>query len=301
MPYNPAIIHGITDFSGKQDMEGYRTYDISWLVEVDDPELDGVVVAGNAAGLPPVGTQWIIGNDSDPYAFCTPEMTIDRLNDDQGELSEFFVVTQKFTTRPLKTDTTSPDNPLLLPPDVSGSFVRYTKEAYRDKDGQFLRSSSHERFTGAAVERDYSNHQVSIKINYATLPLATFLNYIHKVNNVSMWGLSARMVKLSNISWRKNYYGANYANVYYEITFDFDIEFDTFDRYVLDEGTRVLKDGGNPNNPKDFKLYTVEGQPGTVLLNGAGVAIDDVGDQFYFPFKLYQEANLLLLPIPSSL
>lgn len=301
MTYNRAITHGLIDFSAKQDRDGHRTYEVDWLVEVDDPYFDGPYVAANAAGLPPIGSVWVTGNDYDPYAFCTPEMKVARLNSDQGELSEFFVISQVFTTRPLNKDSQSPENPLLVPPEVSGSFVQFTREASRDKDGNPLKSSSLERFIGAAVERDYGNHQVTIKVNSATLPLATWMPYMHSVNSAALWGLSARMVKLSNVSWRRAYYGASYTSVYYEVTFDFDINFETFDRYILDEGTRVLKDGGNPEDPKDFKPFTIEGQPSNVLLDGAGKAITSLADQYYWQGKLYAEKNLLLLPIPSAL
>lgn len=295
-----AIVLGRLGWRARRDREGYRTYDIDWLVQVDDVYNDGPQVASGATGLPLVGSSWVVGNEADPGCVCTPESEVSTFNSDP-EPQEFYTVTQQFTNKPRKDDEQQVDNPLLQPAEVSGSFISYQFEAFQDKDGNGLLSSSHERFVGPAVERDGSRPQVVVNVNVATLPLGTYAQAINTVNITGMWGLSARMVKFSEFTWRKVFHGPDFATFYYEITMTFDINFQTFDRIILDEGTRVLKPGGTASNPKDYIPYTVDGQPAPVLLNGSGAAITNVASAFYYQKRLYTETNLLLLPVPPTL
>lgn len=294
-----ASLIGRLNWSGGMDDEGHRTYDIEWLVKVADAWLDGPVKAMQCPALPDIFSTWDWGNDIDDYAYCTPSLRCRPIV--QNEATDMYVIGQTFTTKPFTKNQGNPDNPLLNPPEISGSFTKFTREATRDKNGKGIKSSSHERFKGSVTERDYSRHNVQIKMVSATLPLTTYVQYIDSVNSVSMWGLSARMVKLSNVAWTKHFYGSAWASVYYDITYEFDIDFQTFRRYIMDEGTKVLKSGGTLTNPKDFEPYLVKGQPSPVILNGSGVAATSEGAIGYLPFDLYNEQNLLLLGVPSTL
>lgn len=293
-----ATLLGRLRWEGGTDEDRHRTYDIDWLVEVADAWNDGPIAAMQAPGIPSIFDFWNFGNEIDQFAYCSPKTTVKQVL--TGEPSDLFIVSQTFTTKPFKKDDQSPDDPLLKPPEISGSFVKFTREATQDKDGKALKSSSFERFKGSCTERDFSRHQVSIKMPLATLPLTTYVEYIDTVNTLSMWGLSARMVKLSNVSWTRNLYGPNWALKYYDITYDFDIDFETFDRYIMDEGTKVLKSGGVVTNPKDFEPYLVKGQPAPVVLDGSGAAATSEAAIAYLQFKLYKEKNLLLLGVPTS-
>jgi hypothetical protein len=140
------------------------------------------------------------------------------------------------------------------------------------------------------------------------------------VNNAPLWGLSARMIKLSNVSWVRQRQGT--CDFYYSVVYDFDVNFKTFDRILQDEGNKVLNghwegdtwtldniDGGapDPDNPNHFiQFKDRNGENGTVILDGAGkpaTSIDPeaAGGPGQIEVKKYLEYDFLLLGIPTSL
>ena len=132
------------------------------------------------------------------------------------------------------------------------------------------------------------------------LPLETFTDMINTVNDATLWGLPKRTVKLSNVSWSRVLYGT--CAFYFTVTYDFDIDFETFDRTIIDEGTRVLTKGGDKDNKNDFEVYKdVNGENTRVFLDGAGSALGDGADPVEIEIEYYKESNFLTLGIPSTL
>lgn len=309
---------------GGRDNEGYREFTVSHIVETNDI-LDGPYVVMNAGGLPAIGSIWNFGNDVDIWAFCTPYMQVRVHEEKEGDSTKFWRAEQKFSTKPLnRCQDTTIEDPLLEPQKVSGSFVNYTKEAVFDKDGNMIRNSAWEQLRGSIVEFDEHRATVKIGQNVATLGLDVFTAMMNTVNDSSLWGLSARMIKLSNVSWERQYYGV--CNIYYTRTFDFDIDFNTFDRTALDEGKKVLRghwkqtagestpgtsddvydyvpdDDADPNNPKDFvQAEDRFGNPIHVILDGSGDMWDGTGSPGSVSIQKYAESNFLLLDIPILL
>lgn len=311
---------GRLDWSSSATREGHREHKITWLVSslVSDGPFDIYF----ATGLPLPGSPWVYGNINDPWAFCAPDWRITTYEHD-NEPNYLWQVEQTFTTLPRKRcqDATIED-PLLEPDDISGTFVKYQKEMTRDKDGDPIKSSSHELIRGKLIERDFNRPTVRIKRNVASLPLTAFVQMIDRLNDSALWGVSARCIKLSNVTWgRKTYATCSY---YYEVTYDFDIRWDTFDEEVQDEGSKCLighspgspkkddpldPDATDPNtseanklNPKNFETYRdIFGDPQRCLLDGNGVPWDGTGTPAKIDVKHYKETNLLLLGIPTSL
>lgn len=313
---------GPISWSGSRNNEWHRDYKIKWLVETDDPDNDGPEVVSGTTGLPAVGTSWLVGGESDVYAFCRPESDIQPVF--TGEPITLFTVDQTFSTRPItdkeRQNQTAVDNPLLRPAEISGTFVKYTKEATEDMNGDPILSSSMERIHGAAVERDFNRHQVTIKQVSSTLDLEDYVEHIDTVNDATMWGLAARKIKLSNVSWVKKHYGSSWNSVYYEVTFMFDIDFNGFDRKVLNEGTLEYKGAGDIADPANWKKHLKEGQPavalydtggalamdkdgtpGVIKVDGTIVTAGDAGATSHILVELYEEKDLLSLGVPSSL
>ena len=294
-----SLINGQRTWKLKRDSEGYREYTIRFLVECDDP-LDGPFKALNTPGLPLPGTPWLIDNDVDYWAWCRPDAEVNPVVED--EPNRFFTIDMVFSNKPpdrnnQRCQEQSIEDPLLEPQKVSGSFVKYTEEATRDRFGFPIVNSAWEQMRGAQVEFDQNRPNVKIVQNVATLGLALFASMVDTVNASPLWGLPARTIKLSNISWERKYYGQCY--VYYERTLEFDIRYETFDRYLLDEGTKVLNgywDGDtgewvlapvgteppdpdipNPNrfNPTHFiRFKDRNGENAKVILNGRGEPYD---------------------------
>lgn len=308
----------------RQDKDGHRNYTIVFLVESEYD--DGPYTVLNASGLPqPGSSSWNFGNDSDPWAFCKWEWTVDPIL--EGEPNMYWKVTIPFSTRSESEEGgQNPDgqqpgeDPLSEPPKVSGSFVKYTREAVVDRFGVPILSSSFELLRGPQNEWDANRHTVKIQQNVLNLQLGTVCALADNVNDGGMWGLEARMVKLSNFSWERKYH--NNSLIYYTRTLDFDIDFNTFDRDLLDEGTKVLRgkwdvnpasvtyglyvaDGdANPLDPRDFmKFQDRHGNATKTLLNGGGMPLgfDGVDDPVYRTVQKYPESNLFVLSLPAIL
>jgi hypothetical protein len=294
----PATVIGRLDWDLRRDREGHREYFIQWLVKTDFLD-DGPLDVLSAPELPLVGSWWEYGRDNDPWAFCTPEATVKPVL--AKEPGVWWIVENIFSTRPLKRcqDSTYED-PLSEPYRISGSFNPFSEEAFFDKDGNVLRSSSWEPFKGPAVEFDNSKPTVTIGWNMPDLPLAITAQLMHNVNDSFLWGLGPRCVKLSGMRFQRQLFGT--CNYFYAVDYDFDINYNTFDRWIPDSGTKILKSGGDKDNPKDFIVYKEDqGENTRVFLNGQGVPANTLAEIFIYKVQKYKSSNLLLLGIPTTL
>lgn len=285
-----AVLHGRRRWSGSRDAEGHREYKLLSLVRHDP--LDGPNVVMNAPGLALPGSFWSFGNDIDIWAFCLPTMTVSPAPGvKENQKYKWSVVEQTFSTKPpqlqfQRCNDTNIEDPLLEPPKISGSFVKYQEEATHDRFGNPILTSSWEQLRGAQVEFDSNRPQVVISQNVPVLDLALFSSMVDCVNDAPMWGVDRRMVKLSDAKWERKYYGTCY--VYYTRTMTFDINFLTFDRDLLDEGTKCLRGQWNkttglwdlikingadpdPTNPTHFDRYKDKNyENARVILDGGG-------------------------------
>jgi hypothetical protein len=335
-----------------RDQDGHRTYKIKFLVETDDPK-DGPALALNTPGLPLVGSTWHFDNDIDPWAYCRQPASVTPSYENEPNL--FFDVEFTFSTKgdDKKCKEQQIEDPLLQPQEISGSFVRFQEEAVEDKDGEKILNSAHEQIRGPQNEWDNARPQVKIKQNVALLELDMVSEMVDTVNFSPMWGLPERTIKLSEFSWNRKFYGQCF--VYFERSFTFDIRYrrkeglraittgtgtgtnriyqplvqgpyETFDRYLLDEGTKVLrghwnlageweldKIGGvlpDPDNPAHFIRYQDhKSNTARVILDGKGQPyIKKLGTGTeggkrpgsIFVQK-YGESDFLLLGIPTDL
>jgi len=313
----------VRTWGGDRDEEGHRTFTVVHLVRTDDFD-DGPQIVMNTPGLPAIGSFWNFGNDVDVWAFCYPDMNVKIHKEKEGDPNKHWRVRQKFSTIPLKRcqDETIED-PLLEPQKISGSFVKYTKEASQDRFGNMIKNSAHETYRGPQVEFDHNRPTVRIEQNQALLGLDTFTEIVDTVNDAPLWGLGVRKIKLSDVSWERKLYGL--CNFYYTRVFDFDIDFKTFDREILDEGTKVLNgdwpvgtgtqtdgwilqniagEAPDKNNPQHFNRFKDRhGENARVILDGNGEPLLGTAtfNPYYHELEFYPESNLLLLGIPTSL
>lgn len=302
-----AILVGRIGWGYKGSREGDREYFARHLVQTTDPQ-DGPATVLYCPGLPAVGSFWALGNDMDAWAYCTPEATVSPKYDD--EICTWWVVEQAFSTRPIyRCQTDSIENPLNEPMQLSGSFVKYTKEVSLDKNGNAILNSAKEPLSGQELEFDHHRATVRIQKNILSLPLTTYTNMMNKVNDATLWGCDPRCVKLSNVSWERKLYGV--CTYYYTVTYEFDIDFETFDKEVADRGRRTLlmpPPTGVPLatwklNPKNYVIAKdlLDENAGVMLLDGAGNTWDGTGTPGKIQVQYYKEANFLTLGIPTSL
>ena len=299
---------GIKKFSGGRDDEGHREYRVTHLIETTVPYNsntnigDGPEAISGASGLPAFGEYWNYGSDEDLWAFCHPQRSVRAFNQKEGESVAFWLVESLFSTKPLSRCMTSAwGDPLLEPQKISGSFQKYTIEAFKDRNDKPITSSSHEMLRGPQVEFDANRPSVRIEQNVSTLQLDLVSSMVDKLNDDTLWGLGSRRIKLSNFSWEEKWYGT--CTYYYTRVFDFDVrnnENDLFDRDLLDEGTKVLNghwaaanecSGGSnlwvldnvceaapdKDNPQHFNRYKdLHDENTRVILDGKGMPADSV-------------------------
>lgn len=286
---------GRIGFSGEWNDQGHRTWNIAFLCETTSPD-DGPSVVSVTTGLPTVGSTWVFGNENDPWAFCTPYMSITQVaGASEGEWTGLWVVRQRFTTTPMRRcqDTTITD-PLMEPWKVRGSFTRSQREATRDRFGDFLVSSSMELLRG--INEDYGGATVTLGKNFVSLPLYTATQVRYHVNSGTMWGLPARTVKLVGFEFERNLYGV--CTFYYTCSYSFEIDFEGWDKTVADRGTRTLVTGGTLGNLKDYRAVP-DGRE--VFLDGAGaMATTLAGVGTATPQVAKQTDFLSVLGVPAT-
>jgi hypothetical protein len=294
-----GVIVGRHSWSLGRDKDGHRSYIMQTKVRTNDPA-DGPSVVFNTPGLPAIGSTWAEGNDVDAYAYCWPTLKVTQFGS-KGEPDQTWLVENKFSTEPLtRCQTTSIDDPLAEPATISGSFLKYRVEATHDRSGTALLNSSGEQFRGSIVERDKSSPTIRIGQNLATLPLATYAPMIDTLNDATLWGLPARSIKLSNASFERRLFGV--CTFYYNVVYEFDVDYSTFDRDILDHGTKLLKAGGTPDDPRDYNVAKdSNGENTEILLDGSGGALTSFASPFVFNVEFYDDSNFLLLGIPTSL
>lgn len=234
-------------WSGSRDEEGHREYVISHLVRGETT--DGPANAMETPGLPLPGSPWIVDSDEDQYAWCTwKAKATPKLNDEPGI---YFVVEQVFSTKPpalnqQRCQDIKVEDPLLEPPKVSGSFINYNEEATHDRFGFPIVNSAHEQVRGPTVEFSKNRPRVVIEQNVPTALLAYILPAMmqNTVNMFPLWGLPVRTILLAEASWERKFYGQCY--IYYVRKLTFDIDYETFDRDLKDEGSKVLHGHWDP-------------------------------------------------------
>lgn len=348
-----------------RDEDGHRDYEIVHLVRMSSPG-DGPYQALSVAALPQPGDTWAYGGDADPWATCILDAEVTVFQEKEGDPTKYYRIKQTFSTRPTKRRCLENEftNPLLEPQKKSGGSVKYTEEATHDRHGDPILSSSHEMLRGPQNEWDASRLRVRIEQNVADLELDLVAQMLDTVNEDTLWGFPARTIKLSQFDYEEKYYGS--CNKYYTRIFEFDIIYKrqegvsslvtgtgtydldpvltgdtyTWDRYLLDEGTKVLKGrwstetlpgatspGGwellpivslfgvpilmpDEDNPTHFiRAVDRQGNPMRLVLDGHGRPYDPdqttsgTGDDQ--PGRIlvekYGESNFLLLRIPTTL
>lgn len=302
---------GPRKWSGSGDAEGERTFKVTYRITFSAAV--GPAEAMDAAGLPGFGTRWALDGDNDFWTFRLPTTSTKPVVTKDGDPSTVWDTELTFSTKqPERCNEQRVEDPLSEPQKISGSFVKYTKEIEKDKDGNFIKSSSHELIRGPIVEFDHNRPTVVIEQNVGNLGLSTFTNMVDTVNDSALWGLGTRTIKLSNVSWSREMYGLCYF--YYTRRFEFDIDFDTFDRQTKDQGLKVLRgqwlDGNwvldfpipNANDARDFDRFKdAKGEVARTFLDGNGLPAASIEAAATIDIEFYPESNFLLLNIPTTL
>lgn len=283
------LLTGPAHWSMQRDSEGHRTYKIKYKVACD--KTDGPAQAILTTGLPRTGDIWAVDGDLDPWAWCRPDVSVTPALSDQP--NKQFELEYTFSSKPLSRDQQRdpfagvPEDPLLEPAKISLGSRSSREEAVLNRFGNHILSSSHEQLRGPQVEFDIGTAYVRIDQNFSVLNLPLHTIMLNTVNDRELWGMPRRTIKLSSFTIDRRYYGT--GGVYYNRILEFDIDFRTWDRDVLDQGTKVLQgrwadDGSwintpinssgdlpDPENPAHYmRAIDRQGNHCIVVLDGAG-------------------------------
>jgi hypothetical protein len=262
----------------QRDVEGHREYKPVFLVGCTST-YDGPSVAITAPGLPIFGATYALLNDLDPWAWCRWGPTsVTPLVNNEGNL--FFELEYTFSTKPPplnSCNTSTVQNPLVMPPKISGGNKTYTEEKTLDRFKQPIVNSAFQRIRGPSAEFDSNKWTVQIEMNVANLNATLIGPMVNTVNSKPLWGFPTRCVKLSDFKWERKYNGAC-ANVFYtwHLTFEMWTTTDpvtnatasAFDRDILDEGTKCIKGvyQSDPNQPLYGDYIVAKDSTGKPLL-----------------------------------
>jgi len=309
-----------TEWSLSIDDDGHRTYSVTLLVKADT-FVEGPLAVSQATGMPVIGTAYSVGGESDSYALRTAFLETKVHKQTDSSKNYYWDAKIKYTTRPFERcpdDATG--NPLLEPAKISGGFNKYTEEVTTDRHGQRLLFSNLQIPHGPQVEFDRGRAAVRVVQNQQTLGLAALVAMVDTVNDAAMWGFSPRCVKLSNATWERIIQTTGDCVYYYRVTYDFETDYDTFDRDLVQAGTMVLsgkyatsganegswidvqvKENGtlqdpDPTNPRHFIRYRDRhGNYGRTLLDLEGRPHDDADSPHELEVEYYSESNFALL------
>jgi hypothetical protein len=231
----------------ERDDGSNREYKLMLRVISDSP-YDGPATVLQTPGLPTWGAIWAVDDDLDEWAWCRWNASIKPVI--TGEPNYQWDCEFTFSTKPpdLKYCKDSQiEDPLLIPPRVSGNFSKEKEEAVYDRFGKRIKNSAFEQIRGAKVEFDKNNWAVKIEMNVALLDLSLITSMKDCVNKYPMWDLPPRTIKFATFSWERKFYGLCY--VYYVVNYEFEIRFDPdnkkgtvsgWDKDLMDEGHKVL-------------------------------------------------------------
>lgn len=278
-------------WSGSADIEGHRTYKVSHRINVDPS--DGPQVAMDCEDLPQEGDVWAFGTDLDQWAWCTAEKTCEMSGQPKpGYPNTQFIVTQTFTAKPApankqRCNDLRIEDPLLEPIKIRVSTTLDKEEAVYDRFGLYITNSAHEQLRGPQVEFNKSALKVRMEINVPVHNLPIWAAARDTVNKYPMWGMPPRTILLSSVDLDRKYLGR--CEEYWTLVLEFEVRYETFDRSLMDEGTKALNghwhetedrwvldqiDGEDPdpNNPAHFKRFKDrDAELCRVLLNGFGI------------------------------
>lgn len=296
-----AVLQGIKNQSAHVDEKGQRTYTVDYLVRATQG--DTLTTIYNVTSPPNVPAAY----QGDSLAMLSPEAEITPLVSEGGEV-EWWLVKRTYKTNVRLCHENANEDPLLQPPIVRGSFTRVSEEqsiahqvrwyvnneVYREQYFTTPRNSAHEVLRGPQVEADIARPQIQVTLNLSQTQFNAFniMQYVNAVNMTPMWGFPPRTVRLTDVKWEHKFYGNCYKYYTVEFTFDVFMRFNPllgsvvsgWDRFVLDEGTKVLRGRWNTDdnvwivdddadrlNPADFIRYKdPNGELTRVVLDGKG-------------------------------
>lgn len=200
-----------------------RTYTSTYWVYATKDVGPLTVAATNP--IPEYGDYYRWENDIDIWA-TVKSIDLDYDPDEdvmwKGQPCHRFVVVVTFDSNP---DSELPQirkNPLDDPPLIGGTFDPYRRTVFRDKDDQVIENVNKQALL-PGVERDDAYDTLTIQLNSPTIDLQFRAEHRGTVNELAMWGLQARQIKMTRWGWTVKRRGKSFR--YVQNNFEFRISY----------------------------------------------------------------------------
>jgi hypothetical protein len=306
-----------------------RSYTVTWLCEISEPWQASRVGYWLYYWIPmQYGTPYNIIQPRTDGTFVRDIDTSCRLRDtdiapfdtETGD-SDRWLITQTYDN---ETIAFTEKPPWEMFPEITGTFVKDSREASVDIYGDLLQMSNLELMEGEPVTRDYS--RVQITFNWATLfydgPL--WAGAMDCVNSRPMWGFAPYQVKLSEHgfgieTWESEVSAgwgeSRFVKVsYWKLSATFEFKYlpetqqwepgieDSWLRVIPDYGNRILIEDGKQDNPAHYKPFKdASGNESGTFLNGKGEAATKPSDIWFWEKELYVPIDFSFTRLPKAI
>jgi hypothetical protein len=277
----------VTELKGKRsfgiDKLRARTFRREFRVVTSDP-LVGSIAVRTASGIPTIGQNYNVTGgfaESDVGSFV---QQISGQEESEDGLS--WIVTVEYGPYDASQFGI---NPVNWPVKLTFNGNKFQRIVWVDVNGNPVLNSAKERFQEPLTADDTRTTIVATRnelISGFDLTLAE--TYRDSTNNAVWNGFPAKYVKCGTISTGEPQYDSNAQVYFYTVTYPFEINRDTWDTKVLDQGFSYIdgtgkrlavrdKNGQRPSDPS--------------LLDGSGNVLPVTGTAVYRTFEIYPERN----------
>jgi len=286
-----------------------RSYVSTFEVITDDVD-DGPITAAAASGIPLRGDSYTFGNDYDTWCFAQEAKATLRSAD---ETRKIWTVTVEYLhpdDQQAKDESTTGNyqDPVDMGWKISGSFSGEQVPTVKDKDGALIANSAEQVFLDPPLMKDANVDTLILSKNTATIDLSVRAELIGKVNEVAIWGLEPRQVKLRRWDYQIQWYGN--GDSYVSNTWEFAIksqksEIDASEigwtDELLDQGNRYIINAGENDPQKRYADIIRAGRVTVERLDGNGQVLDADDPPEWLQFKVEDEVDFTDYDFPDPL
>ncbi len=284
-----------SEYSDGED--GHREYTTTFEV-ITTLVTDGPITVMSDGSVPARGDFYVWGAETDLWAFCNSRRLTLRSVEQSRKVWRLVCT---FSTRPReRCEDSQWDDPLDEPLKISGSFLKRTKPADKDRNGDPILNAVEEPFV-PAIEKPDAIDTLVISGNFADIDLLLRKQFINTVNVAPIWGLLARELRMSRWDWSIAYYGQ--CNAYVPQTFEFEIKDGGWTDEALNQGWRY-KVGVNPDGTNKYRTFDSDHDEPLNhprLLDAAGAPLAAAAAPVFLEFEVETETDYTLLPLPDPL
>jgi len=243
---------------GSWTSTGERNYTTVLQCLSNDPKDNQVTVlnaTANYLGIPLGVPAYVIfanlGNDDDPFAKLKKMTARCTASGSVGEYKEW-LVTLEFDSNAEQL----PDNPLLRPTQISGTFQEYLKAVEKDRNGKPITNTANYPFD-PPLEMPDARFNLTMTRNEIIYDPAYFANnYINYINSVPWYGGTAGQWRCVNVAGTGPHIENDVA--FFTLTYEFQFHIEGWQPQVQNRGKKAIN--GVPcvdayNNPTQDGEY----------------------------------------------